>query len=222
MEMDAAGTLERAEHTAWRLIALPAIAPLTVLAGIVWAIAQPYRLTFLDSGADSVWDHLIQPQLPVAALGVLFHIAASIWIGGLVTLALIGWRLDRPQRHAFLRFSRIAALLIGIVLAAGIYLGLLRLPALTDVWTTPYGQVLMLKIALVGLALTWGATHHFLVRPCLERGVEPPGGSVGRSLMGESLVGVAVLLVAALLVNTAPPEERPLGAASTETVTGRP
>ena len=149
--------------------------------------------------------------------------AASIWIGGLVTLALIGWRLDRPDRHrAFLRFSRIATLLIGVVLLAGIYLGMLRLTALSDLWTTAYGQVLMLKLALVGLALVWGGAHHVLVRPRLERGVEPPGGRVGRSLIGESLVGVAVLLVAGVLVNTAPPDERPLEAASPKTVAVAP
>lgn len=154
---------------------------------------------------------------PLSVTADWIHIAAaSIWIGGLVTLATIGWRLDRPERNvAFLRFSRIATLLVGVVLVAGVYLGLLRLQALPDLWSTDYGQVLLVKIALVVLALTWGAAHHFLVRPRLERG-EPVGGRVGRSLMGESLVGVAVLLVAALLVNTAPPEEPPVGARSTD------
>lgn len=137
------------------------------------------------------------------------HISgASIWIGGLVTLALIGWRLERADRNrAFLRFSRIATALVGVVLVAGIYLGLLRLSAPVDLWTTGYGRVLLVKIVLVGLALAWGAAHRFLVRPRLELGVEPAGNRVGRSLVGESVVGVSVLLVAALLVNTAPPGE---------------
>ena len=149
------------------------------------------------------------------------HIAAaSVWIGGLVTLALIGWRLEgADRRRAFLRFSGIATALVGVVLGAGIYLGVLRLPALSDLWSTPYGQVLIVKITLVALALAWGAAHHFLVRPRLERGLEPIGGRVGRSLAGESLVGVAALLIAALLVNTAPPEERPVGGRSTESAT---
>lgn len=137
--------------------------------------------------------------------------AASVWIGGLVALAVLGWRLERPARHrAFLRFSRMAAALVGVVVAAGVYLGFLRLPELSALWSSAYGRVLLVKVALVCLALAWGAAHHFLVRPRLERGVEPAGGRVGRSLVGESLVGVAVLLVAALLVNTAPPEEPPL------------
>lgn len=156
-----------------------------------------------------------------SALSVLadwVHIgAASIWIGGLVTLALIGWRLDRPdRRHAFLRFSQLATVLVGAVLAAGVYLGLLRLPNVSDLWSTTYGRVLLVKIALVGVALAWGAAHHFLVRPRLKRTPGAAGGGIGRSLVGESLVGVAVLLVAALLVTTSPPEEAPTDGRSSE------
>lgn len=132
--------------------------------------------------------------------------AASVWIGGVVMLAAVGWRLDREDRAAaFLRFSQFATVLIGAVLVAGIYLGTLRLETFDDLWSTVYGQVLLVKSALVVLALAWGAAHHFLVRPLLERGLEPRGGRVGRSLVGESIVGCAVLLLAALLVNTAPP-----------------
>ena len=159
---------------------------------------------------------------PLTVTADWVHIAAaSVWIGGLVTLALIGWRLDRADRNrAFLRFSRVATLLVGVVLVAGIYLGLLRLSALSDLWSTAYGQVLIVKIVLVALALAWGAAHRFLVRPRLERGAEPAGGRVGRSLVGESLVGVAVLLVAAVLVSTAPPDEPPIeGERSTELAT---
>jgi copper transport protein len=151
------------------------------------------------------------------------HIAAaSVWIGGLVMLAVLGWRLERGDRQrAFLRFSSLAAVLVGLVLAAGVYLGVLRLPTLADLWTTGYGRVLLVKIALVLVALAWGAAHHFLVRPRLARGRELPGGRVGRSLLGESLVGVAVLLVAALLVNTSPPPQEPAGGSVEAAVSGR-
>jgi copper transport protein len=166
----------------------------------------------LAAGFSSSGHSASEPNAtPLTVAADWVHIAAaSIWVGGLVALALIGWRLDRPQRHAaFLGFSRIATAMVGVVLLAGIYLGITRLPAFSDLWSTTYGHVLLVKIALVALALAWGAAHHFLLRPRLERGDEPPGGRVGRSLVGESLVGVAVLLVAAMLVNTAPPEEQP-------------
>jgi putative copper export protein len=66
--------------------------------------------------------------------------------------------------------------------------------------------VLLVKLALVSLALLWGAVHHFVVRPALERGAAPFAG-LPRSLIGESAVGVAILLVAAILVESRPPPQ---------------
>jgi putative copper export protein len=74
----------------------------------------------------------------------------------------------------------------------------------SDLWTASYGRVLVVKLALVSVALLWGAFHHFVVRPALAR----PGfplGRMSRSLAGESAVGIAILLVAAVLVDSEPP-----------------
>jgi len=134
--------------------------------------------------------------------------AAAMWAGGLVTMAVAVWpAAPELRRTAFVGFSRIAPILIGLVLVAGLFLSIQRLPAVADLWESSYGRVLLLKLSLVGVALTWGAVHHFVVAPRLERG-DGGGGRVRRSLLGESLVGMAVLLVAAVLVNSAPPPQR--------------
>jgi copper transport protein len=133
--------------------------------------------------------------------------AASLWVGGLVQLAFVVWPLEPElRRRAFLRFSRLATGLIVVLLAAGIYLSVLRLPRLSDLWAEGYGQVLMVKLGLVSLALLWGAAHHFLVRPALERGA-PLFSRLPRSLAGESAVGMAILLAAAVLVDSKPPPQ---------------
>ncbi|CAN5359517.1 hypothetical protein BH18ACT12_BH18ACT12_03400 [soil metagenome] len=132
--------------------------------------------------------------------------AACIWIGGLVQLAVVVWPLmPEGRRTAFLAFSRLATVCVGILLLAGVYLSILRLPQLNDLWTTGYGQVLLVKIGLVTLAFAWGGVHKLLVAPALARGQE--GGRLRRSLVGESMVGMAVLLVAAVLVDTNPPAQ---------------
>jgi putative copper export protein len=96
--------------------------------------------------------------------------------------------------------------LIAIVLSAGVYLSIVRLPQLSDLWTVGYGRVLLVKLGLVSLALTWGAVHHFVARPALEQGREGPILSrLPRSLAGESAVGMAILLAAAVLVDSKPP-----------------
>ena len=133
--------------------------------------------------------------------------AASLWVGGLVQLAFVVWPLEPElRRRAFLSFSRLATGLIVVILSAGIYLSVLRLPQLDDLWTERYGQVLLVKLALVSLALLWGAAHHFLVRPALERGA-PLFARLPRSLAGESAVGMAILLAAAVLVDSKPPAQ---------------
>ena len=92
------------------------------------------------------------------------------------------------------------------MLGAGVYLSIVRLPQFSDLWTTGYGRVLLVKLGLVGLALTWGAVHHFVARPALERGSYGPILSrLPRSLAGESAVGMAILLAAAVLVESKPP-----------------
>jgi copper transport protein len=134
--------------------------------------------------------------------------AASLWIGGLATMAGLVW-FGAPQlrRAAFTNFSQLATVLIALVLAAGTYLSIVRLPHLHDLWTERYGQVLLVKIGLVCFALLWGAFHKFVVLPALDRADTGFLTRIGRSLAGESLVGVAVLLVAAVLVDSKPPAQ---------------
>jgi copper transport protein len=137
-------------------------------------------------------------------------LAASLWAGGLVVVATCVWPLAPPLRRlVFVRFSRLATVLVGVIVVAGTYLGVMRLPELADLWSTGYGRVLLLKLGLVGLAFAWGALHNFVIRPRIERGEVRPG--IGRSLLGESAVAMAVLLAAAVLVNTPPPPEPAAG-----------
>jgi len=132
--------------------------------------------------------------------------AASLWIGGLVSLVVAVWFVaPELRRAAFTRFSQLATVLIALVLAAGTYLAVVRLPHLRDLWTTGYGETLLIKVSLVALALAWGAVHRFVVRPRL-----PAAGSgflsrVGRSLAAESAIGIVVLLMAAILTDSKPP-----------------
>jgi copper transport protein len=134
--------------------------------------------------------------------------AASLWIGGLGTMAALLWTgAPELRRPAFARFSRFATILVALVLAAGTYLSIVRLPHLSDLWSHDYGQALLVKLALVVFALSWGAFHRFVIKPALARGGEGFLTRIGRSLVGESLVGVAVLLAAAVLVDSKPPAQ---------------
>jgi copper transport protein len=132
--------------------------------------------------------------------------AASLWIGGLVILAAVVWPLmPDARRTTFLAFSRLATVCVAVLLLAGVYLAILRLPQLSDLWSTGYGQVLLVKISLVCLALAWGGMHRLIAVPAVAEGRNGIAGRLQRSLIGESIVGMTVLLVAAILVNANPP-----------------
>ena len=133
--------------------------------------------------------------------------AACIWVGGLVQLAVVVWpAAPHLRREAFLRFSKLAAGLVGAMVLAGAYLAYLRLPQASDLWNEHYGRVLLLKSGLVVVALSWGALHHFVVRPALEGGRGTGSTAISRSLLGESAVAIAILLVVAVLVDSNPPK----------------
>jgi hypothetical protein len=50
-----------------------AIGPATALAGIAWAVVQPWRLTLLHPHGQGLWWLLAEPPLYVILVGVLFR-----------------------------------------------------------------------------------------------------------------------------------------------------
>ena len=79
--------------------------------------------------------------------------AAALRVGVLVLLAVVA-RAPPPElrRSAFLGFSRLATLLIGALVAVGVYLNVQRLPNLSDPWSEDYGQVLLVAAVLLNSA----------------------------------------------------------------------
>jgi hypothetical protein len=60
-----------------RELAVESLGPVTVLAGIVWAIAQPYRIAFLHPEGKGFYDFLAQPPLLVVFVGLVFAIGVA-------------------------------------------------------------------------------------------------------------------------------------------------
>jgi len=56
----------------WRALAVQLLGPLTIVAGAVWAVAQPYRIVLRDREGQGVYDYLFQPPLLVVLVGLLF------------------------------------------------------------------------------------------------------------------------------------------------------
>jgi hypothetical protein len=56
----------------WRAAAVNLAGPLTMLAGVVWAFVQPYRLTFLHPHGQGFWWLFSEPPLYVVLVGLAF------------------------------------------------------------------------------------------------------------------------------------------------------
>jgi hypothetical protein len=50
-----------------------ALGPATALAGVGWALAQPYRITLLHPRGQGFWWLFVEPPLLVIAVGLFFH-----------------------------------------------------------------------------------------------------------------------------------------------------
>jgi hypothetical protein len=90
---------ERAVRRRWRTARRQALAvlllgPLTILVGLVWAIAQPHRIVFFDRAGRGAYDYLVQPPLLVVFVGFAF---ALLIAPGLVE-DLEGKDRDGPAR----------------------------------------------------------------------------------------------------------------------------
>jgi hypothetical protein len=56
-----------------RPLALAVLGPLTALAGLVWAVVQPYRVTLLHPADQGFWWLVVEPPLLVIVAGLAFH-----------------------------------------------------------------------------------------------------------------------------------------------------
>jgi hypothetical protein len=67
--------LEVPQHRTARVRIVSALGPATALAGVIWAIVQPYRLTVLHPHGQGFWWLFVEPPLLVIGVGLLFYFA---------------------------------------------------------------------------------------------------------------------------------------------------
>jgi len=55
-----------------RILAIQFLGLLTMLGGIVWSVAQPYRIAFLHRDGKGLYDYVVQPPLLVIIVGLVY------------------------------------------------------------------------------------------------------------------------------------------------------
>jgi copper transport protein len=108
-------------------------------------------------GTWSVSGHAAATQVPTVSIAAdMVHLAAmSIWLGGLIMLALFLLPRGSASELAAIVpvWSRWATYAVGALVLTGIAQSLLEVNPLSTLFSTTYGWVLVAKVALVGVVL---------------------------------------------------------------------
>jgi len=119
-------------------------------------------------------------------LNVTLHVlAAMLWLGGMLSLAMVGAPVLREVEPAALRallFTRLGRRLrgvgwaaIAVLVATGVgnlaFAGAFRGGRIlrAELWASPYGHALALKLAAVGVMIAVSAIHDFWLGPLAGR-----------------------------------------------------
>jgi copper transport protein len=143
-------------------------------------------------------------------------LAGSFWIGGLVGLLVLGWRLGELKVPALTiavpRFSRLAFVSVIVLVASGIGSALQHFPTLGSLWDTSYGKALVLKLIFLAGTIAIASVNFTRTAPRFVRAGrgEPGAGASAAGLLrilvsGEVLLVAGAIFAAALLTSLAPP-----------------
>jgi hypothetical protein len=61
------------QRTTARTRIVSVVGPATALAGVIWALVQPYRITLLHPRDQGFWWLVVEAPLLVDAVGLFFH-----------------------------------------------------------------------------------------------------------------------------------------------------
>lgn len=162
---------------------------------------------------------------------VLHILAAGLWGGTVLAVAVVAapagrlvTTLEAGQVLLFVRrLSAVSAVGLILVVASGVYNAWRQLAHFTDFWTSTYGQVLDVKLALVLLLAALGAGNRYSRVPRLLRTYRMTPRSVSadgtkaqqhqavrlllRAIVWEAIVLLAIVAVVSVLVHTMPPAD---------------
>ena len=148
----------------------------TVVLAFSLGLAVAFEYSGHGGAAQQWWGPIVD---------LLHLLANSVWLGGLFVLALVIIpllrRRDRADREAYLArsipaFSVPALIAVAFVTVTGPLNATVRMTSVQQLWTTPYGILLVVKSVLFLGMVAISYHHAFRLRPGLaaEAGVDDP------------------------------------------------
>jgi putative copper export protein len=152
------------------------------------------------------WASLVNP---------IHSLAAALWIGTLFVLVVAGLSVllvhepTRERRGAIAAdmvngFSPLALSMGGVVVLFGLITAWRHLHRLSNLWLTPYGDALIVKLVFVAIVFALGAWNWRRQRPML--GAESAAVAIRRSATAELAIAGIVLVITAIIVSLPSPK----------------
>jgi copper transport protein len=185
-------------HTAWGHAMLAREAAVAAVA-IALSLGRPrlaLALLLPVAAAEAASGHAASLGALALASMTLHVLAAGLWVGGLIVLALVLPGAERRDvRDTLARFGRLAAASVAVLLVTGLYSAGLQVASPDALISTTYGWALTGKLALLaatGVLAMLGILALRRARPSLPL------------LRAEAIAGVGILAAASLLLASAP------------------
>lgn len=184
-----------------------------------WLIAAALTLPLIVSGAWLVHGAgRFEDREPLMALTVLHQIGAAVWIGGVAQLLAV-WLLKRRRSapasawpEILSRFSKIGFATVGVLLITGLPLAVTYIGGWNGFIGTGYGNLLLVKILLLAIALGFAFLNFKTVKSCQLLGRAAGIGITRRVpfyIEAETFVLVSLLFTAASLSSQPPSVDIP-------------
>ena len=171
-----------------------------------WPLATvTFLAALLRNGLLGEWKDLANP---------IHVLSAGLWIGTLFVMLVAGisvvMRNDvaREQRGAIVSdmvysFSPLALTAAAVLVVFGVIIAWEHLHVLSNLWSTPYGIALIVKLCFVAAVFALGAWNWRRQKPTL--GTEPAALALRRSATSEVAVAALVLAATAVLLSIPAP-----------------
>jgi copper transport protein len=145
------------------------VASLVAVAGALAAAAAVLVLPGAVGHAGTT-----SPRGVAVPLDWLHMITGAVWIGGLIGLLVLWRSLPAAKRVAGLlvcvpRFSNTAFVSVLLLLGTGVGASILKLPVLSALWGTSYGQAILVKSGILLAAMGLAAVNLLRTKPGLSR-----------------------------------------------------
>ena len=154
----------------------------------------------------SISGHPGMREFSVLSIGtdIVHFLCVSAWMGGLVTLVLLGreWQGKSPRVISWFSFT--ATISMPIMVATGVAQAWRMMEGFQNIFSTTYGIVLSVKVLLVVVAIAAGTRARQLFKSKKVEQQDLKEIKFSKTIVVESMIGIVVLAVTAVLVSVPP------------------